>query len=131
MLQDDEKNGTKMPDVPAEGDDGGGKKDKKKEKKKKGKKKGKKGGKKEDDEFEKSEFLQQIQDSTLWYSSLWERRDEADNFEQKHDPEIIKSALRCVGELGCAQEDDSLLTALCGLLGPRSTPKCKARLWRN
>merc|ERR1711865_1042694 len=78
---DDEKNGTKMPDVPEEGAD-------------KGKKKGKKGGKKDDDEFEKSEFLQQIQDSTLWYSSLWERRDEADNFEQKHDPEIIKSALR-------------------------------------
>merc|ERR1719162_2746592 len=83
---DDEKNGTKMPDVPEEGADDGKKKDKKEKKKK--------GRKKDDDEFEKSEFLQQIQDSTLWYSSLWERRDEADNFEQKHDPEIIKSALR-------------------------------------
>merc|ERR1711918_278457 len=73
------------------------KKTKKKEKKKKEKKK--KGGKKkkkkgdEGNAFEETQFVRKIQEATLKYQQAWERKEEKDNFEQKHDPILIREAL--------------------------------------
>ena len=79
---------------PQEEEEGGGKKKekKKKEKKKKG---GKKKKKKDDDgpSFEESQFVKHIQEATVKYAQAWERKEEKDNFEQKHDPQLIKEAL--------------------------------------
>merc|ERR1712146_125825 len=90
---DPEKNGENMPEVLPE-DDGGGKKKekKKKEKKKKG---GKKKKKKDDDgdTFEESQFVKKIQEASVKYQQAWERKEEKDNFEQKHDPQLIRTAL--------------------------------------
>ncbi|CAF2087238.1 unnamed protein product [Rotaria magnacalcarata] len=84
----------------------GGKGDKKGKKGKKGKKekkgkKGKKGKKKKkgDDEegwtLPESQFVtEMIKPSTQTYQSFWETRDEAHNFEQNHDNEIVKEEKR-------------------------------------
>merc|ERR1711907_547097 len=91
---DPEKNGENMPAEMPDDDAGAGKKKekKKKEKKKKG---GKKKKKKDDDgdTFEESQFVQKIQEATAKYQLAWERKEEKDNFEQKHDPQLIKEAL--------------------------------------
>merc|ERR1711907_637864 len=86
-------NGSQMPENMPEEDGGAKKKEKKKkEKKKKG---GKKKKKKDDDEggFEESQFVKKIQKATLKYQQAWERKEEKDNFEQKHDPQLIREAL--------------------------------------
>merc|ERR1712188_32006 len=38
-------------------------------------------------------FVQKIQEATAKYQLAWERKEEKDNFEQKHDPQLIKEAL--------------------------------------
>merc|ERR1712046_498324 len=89
---DPEKNGENMPAELPEEDAGKKKEKKKKEKKKKG---GKKKKKKDDDgdTFEESQFVQKIQEATAKYQLAWERKEEKDNFEQKHDPQLIREAL--------------------------------------
>merc|ERR1711959_254217 len=91
---DPEKNGDNMPAEMPE-DDGGGAKKKEKKKKEKKKKGGKKKKKKDDDDGkpEESQFVKQIQLATLKYQQAWERKEEKDNFEQKHDPQLIREAL--------------------------------------
>merc|ERR1712046_313308 len=89
----EERNGLNMPtEVPEEDGAGGKKKEKKKkEKKKKGKKKKKKDD--DGDAFEESQFVKKIQEATVKYQQAWERKEEKDNFEQKHDPQLIRTAL--------------------------------------
>merc|ERR1712054_382254 len=45
------------------------------------------------DTFEESQFVKQIQVATMKYQQAWERKEEKDNFEQKHDPMLIREAL--------------------------------------
>merc|ERR1711924_22168 len=78
-------------EMPEDGGAGKKKDKKKKEKKKKGKKKKKKGD--EDEGFEESQFVKNIQKATIKYQQAWERKEEKDNFEQKHDPQLIREAL--------------------------------------
>merc|ERR1711974_435244 len=86
-----------------EKDDGKGKgkgkgKDKKKDKKKD--RKGKKGKKGDDDEEEEgwkmapSNFVPAVNEASDTYKGVWATRDEADNFPQKHDAELIKEEKR-------------------------------------
>merc|ERR1711998_212660 len=87
---DPEKNGENMPaELPEE--DAGKKKKKEKKKKKGGKKKKKKDD--DGDAFEESQFVRKIQEATVKYQQAWERKEEKDNFEQKHDPQLIRTAL--------------------------------------
>ena len=70
----------------------------KKDDKAKGKK-GKKGGG-EDEEEKKaptlppSEFCGFLRDGVQTYLKVWQDRDESNNFQQKHDAELIKEVLR-------------------------------------
>merc|ERR1711968_118995 len=77
---DPEKNGENMPETLPEEDGGAKKKEKKK---------------KDDDgpSFEESQFVKKIQEATVKYQQAWERKEEKDNFEQKHDPQLIREAL--------------------------------------
>lgn len=76
-----------------------GKKDKKDKKDKKGKKGKKgKGGDDEDEEegwkMAPSAFVPAVNDGTESYKGVWQTRNEADNFPQKHDVELIKEEKR-------------------------------------
>ncbi|XP_013416976.1 IQ and AAA domain-containing protein 1 isoform X1 [Lingula anatina] len=87
------------------GKGGKGKKGKKDKKEKKGKKdkkgkKGKKGKGGDDDEEEEgwkmapSNFVPAVHEGQETYKGVWQTRDEADNFSQKHDAELIKEDKR-------------------------------------
>jgi len=72
------------------------KKDKKDKKGKKGKGKGK-GGDEEEEEgikMQVSNFVPTVNEAAATYKDVWQFRDEINNFEQKHDAELIKEAKR-------------------------------------
>ncbi|CAH1783239.1 unnamed protein product [Owenia fusiformis] len=91
----------------------GGKKKDKKDKKKKDKK-GKK-GKKDDDEEEEgwkmapSNFVPAVNEATDAYKTVWQPRDESENFSQKHDAELIKEEKRVEVETEIRIQVDELM----------------------
>ncbi|PAA67765.1 hypothetical protein BOX15_Mlig006146g1 [Macrostomum lignano] len=93
----------------------GGKSGGKKGKDAKGKKGGKgKKGKKDDDDDEglkmkESKFTGDIGRAMQEYESIWKLRDESDNFQQKHDSELIKEAKRVEVEREIRQQVDELM----------------------
>lgn len=88
-------------------------KGKKKEKKEKKGKKGK-GDDEEEDEGWKmapSNFVPAINEATETYQTVWQPRDEADNFDQKHDSELIKEEKRVEVEAEIRAQVDELMRA--------------------
>lgn len=86
------------------------KKDKKKDKKGKGKKG--KGDDEEEDEgwkMQPSSFVPAISEATDTYGTVWQPRDEAENFSQKHDAELIKEEKRLEVESEIRLQVDELM----------------------
>ncbi|ELU03195.1 hypothetical protein CAPTEDRAFT_153643 [Capitella teleta] len=98
-----------------DGKDGKGKKGKKEKKDKKKDKKEKKGKKGDDDEEDEgwkmapSSFVPAMGEATETYSTVWEPKDEGDNFSQKHDVELIKEEKRMEVETEVRVQIDELM----------------------